>query len=614
MATRATGKLRELNDQGLLDVSDVHLAMFAARVSGESQDSLAAIGVALASKAYRSGSTGVTFADLAEVINSELEIDRIGSVLDDSAIHRFGLLTIQDGIVFLRRAYDSELRLAELLVRRLEGNVPPADARLQAHAQQLLPDLTVTRGQDVNRSQRDAVIGLVTNRTAILTGGPGTGKSTTVAAFLRLVTEAEPGQRIALAAPTGKAAARMSEAIADAFLPELLGNKLSGIGGIEPDEIPKATTLHRLLGTIPGSRTKFRHNQVNQLPFDLIVVDEASMVSLQLMESLVAAVKPTARLVFVGDVNQLASVEAGAVLADIITGLPDGLTQTLDYNHRSEKQIAALADAIRRRSGDEVTAILEHAGPSGKEAIPNPQVSWQPLVSEPSTAISQAKQEILPKLIADALELQTLAANSAEAALAALGSRRMLCAHRQGYWGVAHWNKLVEEQLNLKAGQTWYVGRPILITQNDYSNLLYNGDTGVVVRHDGNLALAFAGNDGEPVRLIEPTKIGEHETMFAMTIHKSQGSEAKTITVLLPPAGDPLLTNELLYTGITRAKKELTIVATLDAVVEATTTPTARTTGLAARLAESETTHVIPDPDPESQLWPYGRICGQRSP
>jgi exodeoxyribonuclease V alpha subunit len=343
-----------------------------------------------------------------------------------------------------------------------------------------------------------------------------------------------------------------------------------------------------------------------------VIVDETSMVSLTLMARLVEAVRPDARLVLVGDPGQLTSIEAGAVLGDIVgpaaTGLrmraparraleratgraveaaraPDGVGAgdgivVLDRSHRFGAPIATLADAVRRGDGDATIAALR-AGAG--------DVGWiEADLGDGSDPGSLAPLRAGAAAAARAVT-RAAAAGDAAGALEAIGSFRLLCAHRRGPHGASTWRARIEGWLaaeidGFAAQGAWYVGRPLLVTENDYGLRLYNGDTGVVVADppDGRVVAAFERR-GEIVR-ISPARLGAVDTVYAMTIHKAQGSQFETAAVVLPPASSPIMTRELLYTAVTRARTRLVVAATEDAVRAAVGRPVARASGLRERL------------------------------
>jgi exodeoxyribonuclease V alpha subunit len=418
--------------------------------------------------------------------------------------------------------------------------------------------------------QRAACRAAAASWTTVLTGGPGTGKTSTVAGLLAVLAEQaardEIPLRVALAAPTGKAAARLQEAVARATerLPDADRDRL----GVLP-----ASTLHRLLGRRPDNDTRFRHHRGNRLPQDVIVVDETSMVSLTMMTRLVEAVRPDARLILVGDPDQLASVEAGAVLADLVAGFDgadDSPVVTLRTSHRFGDAIGALATAIRIGDSDRVLALLR-AREGGLDLVEDP---------DPAPVLRQA-------LVPTALEVRRLAAaGDGAGAVAALDRHRLLCAHREGPFGVRHWNRQAEHWLSEATGDPlhspMYLGRPLLVTSNDYGLGLYNGDTGVVVAHGDGVRAVIGSSRG--LLGFAPGRISDVETMHAMTVHKSQGSQADEVTVLLPEDDSRLLSRELFYTAVTRARRSVRVVGSEAAVRAAVERRVQRASGLRQRL------------------------------
>jgi exodeoxyribonuclease V alpha subunit len=399
-----------------------------------------------------------------------------------------------------------------------------------------------------------------TGRLEVIAGGPGTGKTSRVA---RMVSElikqaADRPPLIALAAPTGKAAARLQEAVYE---------QVAAGAGLQ------AATLHRLLGWRPGSHSRFAHDRHNRLPHDVVIVDETSMVSLSLMARLVEAVRPDARLVLVGDPGQLASIEAGVVLADIVAA-GRGVVM-LEHVHRFGAGIARLADAIRQGDGDSTVAALR--------AAPE-EITWLPIDVDTTEAGFELVRD---RAVAAGLAVVGAAREGdALEALAALGRFRLLCAHRRGPYGVSDWSSRVQAWLAPEIDdieQRDFVGRPLLVTENDYELGLYNGDTGVIVAGAGERPAAAFERGGEVLRF-SPLRLGAVDTVYAMTIHKSQGSQFDTAAVLLPAPTSRILTRELLYTGVTRARRQLILVGTEAAVRQAVERPVARASGLRERL------------------------------
>jgi exodeoxyribonuclease V alpha subunit len=437
---------------------------------------------------------------------------------------------------------------------------------------------------DAGAGQARAAAAAVRHRFAVVAGGPGTGKTTTVARIVALLAEqaaarGDAAPLIALAARTGKAAARLTEAVHDAARDlDLAAPVRDQLLALE------ARTLHRLLGPRHGSDSRFRHDRGNRLPHDVVIVDETSMVSLSLMARLVDALRPDARLVLVGDPGQLTSIEAGAVLGDIVAPAVEGrgggalgeAIVVLDHVFRHGDAIADLAAAVRAGDADGALALLERGAPG---------VTW--------IAADAADAEALEPVRAGAVRagragLAAARAGDARRALGELAGFRLLCAHRRGPYGAATWRHHVERWLaaelpDFAAAGEWYAGRPLLITENDYGLGLFNGDTGVVVASPGDRVMAAFERRGEIVEFI-PGRLGAVETVYAMTVHKSQGSEFHTAAVLLPPAASPILTRELLYTAITRARQCVILVATEAMIRAAIGRPAARASGLRERL------------------------------
>ncbi|NTV03213.1 MAG: exodeoxyribonuclease V subunit alpha [Chlorobiaceae bacterium] len=464
------------------------------------------------------------------------------------------LVLDEAGRLYLYRYFRyQEMLAAGILARASVESCGPDEASLDRY---FGPD------PDGRDRQRQAARTALHRRFSVISGGPGTGKTTTVARILGLLLEQPGGERlrIAMAAPTGKAAARLASSIA------LLRDTLPCPETLKKELPDKVTTIHRLLGTLPGT-TGFRHCVDNPLPFDTVIVDEASMVDLPLMTALVAALLPDARLILIGDRDQLASVEAGAVLGDICRAAAsqgsgvEGCVSVLDRNYRfgDGSGIAALSRAVNSGDGHDALRLI---GASGEGS----GISLEP---------SPAREAIRKRLAVPVLEgyRPYLEAGTPAEALRLFDRFRILCALREGPWGAAGMNRAVEALLHeagLPIGGTpSYRGRPVLITENDYAHKLYNGDTGIILADPstGELRAFFTSPDGA-ARAIPPEMLPKHETAFAMTVHKSQGSEFERVLLVLPPEDSPLLTRELLYTAITRAKGSIGIIGN-DAVFSA---------------------------------------------
>lgn len=495
--------------------------------------------------------------------------------------------------LYLRRYWQDETHVAKAVRGRALGGVLASDAESQTADIRRWLDLLfphAVRGGGVDWQKVACAIAM-RGKLGIITGGPGTGKTYTVARLLALLFASagaqQAGLRVALAAPTGKAAARLKQSI-DTALDELAGK----VG----DELPlrelaarmgAARTLHSLLGARPNTRA-FQYNAGNQLDVDVLIVDEASMIHLEMMSALLAALPETATLILLGDKDQLASVEAGAVLGDLCHKAEQGeyLPETLAYVQASTGQqipanfeghggpiaqqtvmlresrrfggpIGTLAQAVN--AGDAATALqVLREGEDGK-------VAW--------TDLAQAQDLLLLALNGYRPYLQLVKNPPAEDAgllawvksvLKAFESFRILCAVREGEWGVSGLNEAIEQRLQaaglLKRSGEWYIGRPVMVTRNDYATGVFNGDIGLTLAdpaRPGALRVYFS--EGDAVRSVLATRLRNVDTAFAMTVHKSQGSEFAHTAMVLPKDGGGMLARELIYTGITRARDHFTL-------------------------------------------------------
>ncbi|MDR0184496.1 exodeoxyribonuclease V subunit alpha [Lysobacter arvi] len=513
---------------------------------------------------------------------------------DDASVQ--APLVLEGDLLYLRRYREYERRLASHL-RRI-ASAQPAEGDVSALAPLFAALFPGARESD--RQARAAALALLRSL-LLVTGGPGTGKTTTIARVLLLLIaqsalEGRPAPRIALAAPTGRAAERMAESLRAAIA------RLRDVPGVDAawcDALPtSASTLHRLLGTIPDS-PRFRHDADHPLPFDAIVVDEASMVDLPLMCKLVEAVPDGARLILLGDRDQLPSVEAGDVLAAITDAagegdaLPAQVARALSpllgevpqreddgvlaghrvqlqrgYRQAQSLQLAPLADALR--TGDAAHAItLLREGLAG--------VRFHEDVSDPLAGASRDAL-LAPWRAAMALHDPAEALRQAQ-------TLRLLTALREGPQGAAALNQRIEDALAGVQRDPYFHGRLLLVTENSYRHGLFNGDIGVVQRDATGVPVAwFAGPDG--VRGFHPASLPAHTGAFAMTVHKAQGSEFDTVWLLLPKQDARTLSRELLYTGVTRARRELHVCAS-DVVLQAALARHAqRVSGLAGRLRD----------------------------
>lgn len=466
-------------------------------------------------------------------------------------------LILEEDRLYLRRYWCYENRLATQ-IHQLTQRVHPSDNfdRVLAHYFQSFDGQTDW--------QREAAKLALTHSFSIITGGPGTGKTTTVVKILALLLESSKNPiQIALAAPTGKAAMRLQLAIGN-------GKAALPCGDAVKERIPETvTTLHRLLGSRPLS-PYFRHDTENPLPYDMVVVDEASMVDLALMSKFVAALKSDARLLLIGDKDQLASVESGAVLADLTTALPDQ-TVKLQKSHRFDQNIKALAEAVNQQQAKRAWEIFR------SEAMENVSI----LKTDLTRYIAEKQMGYL-RLLYSGAEFKAI--------YQAFSAFQVLCANRHGKNSVWDINtnvekKLAEQNLIPRSGQ-WYPGRPVMVTQNDAGMHLYNGDIGICMDDtgaSGRLMVFYERPDGS-VKKYLPSRLPHCETVFAMTIHKSQGSEFDEVLIVMPEVMNPVLTKELLYTGITRAKERVGIVAGEEIFSEALGQKIRRYGGLVGKL------------------------------
>jgi exodeoxyribonuclease V alpha subunit len=610
----ARGLLAVFNTAGVLAPADAHVAATLGRL-GEDDTELVLLAAALAVRAVRLGAVCVQLGRVRETTAGEgeeaLDTEHLPwpepgpwrAALSASSLVATGedtpdgrpLRLVEDRL-YLDRYWRQEQVVRGELARRSEEVLPVDVERLRKLLDRLFPARDdhgrwTDRPTSAPDHQRLAAAAAALGRITLVAGGPGTGKTTTVARLLALLQGLSPKPlRIALAAPTGKAAARLAEAVAAE------SSALEAHGRPAPGALP-ASTVHRLLGWKPGSRSRFRHDRDHRLPYDVVVVDETSMVSLTLMSRLVEAVRPEARLVLVGDPEQLASVEAGAVLGDLVEreprrGLdrraavlrealpadvsPDAVLAELGNdvvrlreNHRSNRDIVALAAAIRKGDADEVLRLLTTLGSLS--------------LLDPASALGDVRAEVAST---GATLVDAAAAGDAERSLTAMDAHRVLCAHRRGPYGVSRWAVEVERWLDAarpghRDAGPWYPGRPLLVTENDRDADLYNGDTGVVVAAGGGVRVAF-GTAASP-RLVPVGRLPATQTVHAMTVHRGQGSEFSRVTVVLPPPDSPLLTRELLYTAVTRAKELVRVVGSEESVRRAVSRQVTRPSGLRRR-------------------------------
>jgi exodeoxyribonuclease V alpha subunit len=601
-----TGLLRPFNEAGVLTAADVHIATRLGRL-GQEPDERVLLAIALTVRAVRTGSVCLEVATAAGSVTGAAD-----TVLDPATLPwpqadewlaacaasplvaegpdgDWKPLRLVSGLLYLDRYWQQEDLVRKEFDARVAAAAPDVDPAVLGPAL-----LRLFPGSGPDR-QRLAAASVATRQVTVLAGGPGTGKTTTVARLLALL-HALPGPppRIALAAPTGKAAARLQEAVRA---------ETSKLDGPERDRLAAlpATTVHRLLGWRAGSASRFRFDRTNRLPYDVVVIDETSMVSLTLMSRLLEALRPQTRLVLVGDPDQLASVEAGAVLGDLVarpgSAAPPAALLTLagddvptapedvaafaggvvrlETVHRFGEQIGALAAAIRGGHADDALAVL-------RSGLPDVEfVESDPATAAPaSIATLQADAVAAGRTLADA----AIAGRVGEA-LEAQTLHRLLCAHRQGPYGVVRWSIEVQRWLGAPvpagagSGQ-WYPGQPLLVTRNDPELRLSNGDTGVIVTAPDSDRVVAAFGPGSAPLLLSPARLPEVQTVYAMTVHRGQGSQFGTVSLILPPPESPLLTRELFYTAVTRAVSRIRVIGTADAVRAAVGRRIRRASGL----------------------------------
>jgi exodeoxyribonuclease V alpha subunit len=592
--------LENLASVGAVSSLDIHFARFLERLNGGRNSGLA-LAAALVSAHTRRGHICIGLknmggkpiegaAELGPLPEAEIWRAELAATKAVGSPGEYKPLVLDDaGRLYLYRYWEYQRKLAGNLRARI-GEA--ADITAPGVLKERLDRVFPSAGGEVDWQKIAAFAG-ASKKFCVISGGPGTGKTTTVARILAIL----PGQhgpgplRIALAAPTGKAAARLQEAIKDAKA------NLTGLG-YDLNSVPEsASTIHRLLGTIQGT-PYFKHNEENPLPVDVLVVDEASMVDLALMSKLVQALPPHARLILLGDKDQLSSVEAGAVLGDICdtgsrlsfsrdfaeacrefcgcrpeygllfdgtAGKPKDCIIQLQKSYRftGDSGIALLSSAVREKDAGKAVSILRGGGHS--------DLAWN---EAPSCKLlgKLIRSEVIEGFRDYAEAVEALQYRSGEDPherlkdiFELLDGFRILAAVRAGPCGVEALNDLVEEILAeahlLGTNSLWHAGRPVMVGRNDYNLRLFNGDTGIYLPDvcSGVDFKVFFQGPGGIFRSFHPLRLPEHETVYAMTVHKSQGSEFDKVMLVLPDRDTPVLTRELVYTGITRARQKISL-------------------------------------------------------
>jgi len=613
IARGAPEPLAAFNLAGVLAAGDIHVARtlcaLASVAAGEPDGGSVLLATALAVRAPRLGSVLVDLETISQTVAVENEELPIAELPWPQAPAWLAAVSAATGLVALGDADTPEPRPLRLLGSRLYldrywRQERALAAALRAHAEAPLARVELADLEagiarmfpgDDDLGQRLAAASGVLRGLTVIAGGPGTGKTTTVARIAALLAElaardGAPPPLIALCAPTGKAAARMQEAVHDQADRLPVSDEVRGWLRALP-----ASTIHRLLSWSYG---RPRHNADNRLPHDVVIVDETSMVSLSLVARLLEAVRSDARVVLVGDPDQLSAIEAGAVLRDIVGPAADGPGRAgagpsfgdgvvvLSRGHRFGATIASLADAIRRGDADAAVAALVDGGDEitwltgDADEITHPGGPTLAATWPPKSPLGLRE----PAVAAYAAVVTAARVGDGAAALAALGGFRLLCAHRRGADGVSTWAARVERWLadaieGFEPGDRSYAGRPLLITANDRELRLFNGDTGVVVDTAEGEQLAMFEREGGLVGFA-PSRLDAVETLYAMTIHKAQGSQFGVAAVVLPDPGSRILTRELLYTAVTRVRDRLILVGGEDAIRAAIARPVARASGL----------------------------------
>lgn len=578
-----------LQKSGLFSYMDIHFADFIQRLDGRNNPEIY-LAAALVSNYNREGNICLDLTKIegkilfADENNNAIVCPPLKKWLDElnssSTVGNPGefkpLILDEHYRFYLHRYWEYQHTLAKLIKTRLDTHEVDSDSEKNRKILDRLFDKTP--GREIDWQKMAAFTALV-KKFCVISGGPGTGKTTTLAKIMAFLIEQNENQpiRIALAAPTGKAASRLQEAIK---ITKKNLNCPESIKKLIPEE---ASTIHRLLGTVSNS-PYFRYNAENPFPVDVMIIDEASMVDMALMSKLVQALPIDAKLILVGDKDQLASVEAGAVLGDIcdtgnfhsysqqfyqnlcnVLGIEQGdreIEQTpmgiqdciihlkKSYRFSEQSGIGAISQSVNNGDGHTAIQILRDEK--------YPDAKWQPLPDA----------NVLPRILKNKIVrgfMSYLTETDPLKIFHLFDKFRILCAVRGGFYGVNRVNDIVE---NILAGEkliekekSWYHGRPVLITVNDYNLNLFNGDVGIALRDsesNDDIRVFFIGAD-HTIRKFHPLRLPQHETVFAMTVHKSQGSEFENVLLLLPDADSSVLSRELIYTGITRARKHVEV-------------------------------------------------------
>ena len=567
-----------MNDRAAPEVSDL-AAGFAAHAvrwaagRGAPADALAVLNIAAqrVSVSTAQGSVCIPLEAIAEQLENKsaaelrkaLLASRIVGEPDSQEI--LPLVLDAANRLYLRRYYDYERRLATQLARRaVSMNQQPLQLRLDEK-----PD-----------SQRIAVDLAMRRRLAVISGGPGTGKTTTVALLLARILEENPEARIALAAPTGKAAARLLDTLRERtlHLPEDVRARLPA----------ESHTIHRLLG-VTSEPGRFRHDSARPLALDVLVIDEASMLDLSLAVHLIEAVPEGARLVLLGDKDQLAAVEAGSIFAELAAREGSRLADCVvwlseSYRFPPSSGIGRLAADINAGEPDRALGWMTHGA--------HESVTW---VDDAGGETGVATRSRILQGYDAYIDAVRKDCDDKAAVFRAFETFRVLCAVRESPRGVHALNSLLarhvrsslDHPLDPGGRSLWYPGRAVMVVRNDYVLGIFNGDTGICLPGvDGALGVWFADREGA-FRAIAPTRLPEHEDAWAITVHKAQGSDFDTLLFVLPAKESPVMVRELLYTAVTRARTHVTLSGSVEAFRAACLRRTERHTGLLEKINEA---------------------------
>lgn len=582
--------MSKLLKSGLIDDLDYHFSGFITKKEKRtlSSDELNAIevGTALISRQVSRGNICLSKKDL-ELLKVEFGIygeffpswDEMCAVFTNSdwcsTKNELKPVVFDGERFYLYRYWNYENRLASAIVKMASEKSLFIEKFYEAES--LAENIF---GESVSKElQVKATQGVFKNRFTVITGGPGTGKTTVIAKIISILWKLFPEASVQLAAPTGKAAARINEAMSRS-----VGQMGDMLDTVTSDKLKKlnGSSIHRLLGwtSKPGV---FRHNKENPIEADLLIVDEASMVDLALMSLLLDAVKPEASIVLLGDKDQLTSVEAGNVLGDIFIAASNGFINssvvtefTESFRFKSGTGIGELAKAVNANISEEkLDLLLKNFGNDTIKFIDSSEKNCFEFIE---SSVVENFADIFKK-------------SSLEKVFEILDKFRILCASRKGRFGVEEINGFCEKVLRnidlIKRDDIWYHGRPIMVLENDYDLELFNGDCGLILENEGRKKAVFRDSDSG-FKTFPISVLPQVETVYAMTIHKSQGSEYENVMIILPDSDMPILTKELIYTAITRAKKRVTLICDKKLFCLAAFRSAVRSSGLVSAIKHYE--------------------------